>query len=102
MSQTLGDAAADEVLRMPAQQSIERINAFVKMEQMYAATAQHAFEEAETQLRQKAEQQFQLESERLLEEHQSDAERLHQERQRDAERFQKERQQLEQKAQYRI
>ena len=58
MSQALGDVAASEVLQMPPQHQLERVNAFVKMEQMYAATAQRAFEEAEAQLRRKAEQQF--------------------------------------------
>jgi len=50
MSQSLGVDAANEVLRMLPPQAFERLNAFVKMEQMYSATAQRAFEEAEAQL----------------------------------------------------
>ena len=50
MSQYLGEDAASEVLRMLPPHQLERLNAFVKMEQMYAATAQRAFEEAEAQL----------------------------------------------------
>ena len=80
MSQSLGADAAREVLWMPPQHQVERLNAFLKMEQMYSATAQRAFEEAEAQLRQKAEEQLQQEITRIVEEQRREAERLQRER----------------------
>ncbi len=42
MASTLGYAAANDLLLSPAEGHAERIAAFVRMEQMYAATAQQA------------------------------------------------------------
>jgi hypothetical protein len=110
MSQSLGVDAANEVLRMLPPHQLERLNAFVKMEQMYSATAQRAFEEAEAQLRRKAEEQLQLEAQRLTDEQRReterilmDRERLHAEAsQREAERLLMERERLQHEAEIRV
>lgn len=82
MSQFLGSGAASEVLRLAPQHQVERLGAFVHMEQMYTATAQRAFEEAETQLRERAEEQLQIETKRLVDEQRREIDRLQEERRR--------------------
>jgi Retrotransposon gag protein/Zinc knuckle len=92
MSHALGNPAAQEVLRMSPQRQVERLNAFINMEQMYAATAQQAFEEAQAQLRKEAEEQLRSETQRLVDERLS----------HEAQRFAAEKARLEEEAQIRV
>ena len=102
MSQTLGEDAAAEVLRSAPPHQQERLNAFIKMEQMYTATAQHAFVEAEAQLRQKAEDHLQQEIQRLTDEQRRGAEQLLMEREQFRREAEMEREQLRQEAEIRV
>lgn len=76
MANALGGEAARDLLSNDPNTHVPRIEAFVRMEQMFSATAQNAFEQARARLQEEAEHQLGREAERLAAEREADRERL--------------------------